>query len=85
MLQKDIRWVSEAARAEESPTYYDRMGIDPAGLGRDETLWVARNSFLVEVLGIEKTSTDKSIASKTLTLMIQHEKIQDKYIYIDNF
>lgn len=80
--QKDVRWVKDLS---DTPTIYDRMGIDPSGLGRDETLWVGRNSFVAEVLGIEKTSTDKSISAKTLTLMMQHQNVKDKYVYIDNF
>ncbi len=70
VMQKDIRWIKDNS---DTPTIWDRMGIDPSGQGRDETLWVARNSFVADVLGIEKTSTDKTIAAKTLTLMMQHQ------------
>lgn len=82
VMAKDIRWVKDT---NDTPTIWDRMGIDPSGQGRDETLWVARNSFVADVLGIEKTSTDKSICAKTLTLMMQHQGVKDKFIYIDNF
>lgn len=50
-------------------TSYTMLGVDPAGQGKDETMRIARNRFQTEVLGVEKTSTDMSIALKTLTLL----------------
>lgn len=61
-----------------------RMGIDPAGEGDDETIWVVRDSFKAKVVGREKTSTAKTIAQKTLTLMQEHN-VASGDIYVDNF
>ena len=61
-----------------------RMGIDPAGEGKDKTVWVARDNFKAMILGKELISTSKSIAQKTLTLMTQHAIAGDN-VFIDNF
>lgn len=45
-----------------------KLGIDPAGEGKSETAWVARDRYKMKVLAKEKTSTGKSIAQKTITL-----------------
>ncbi len=46
-----------------------RLGIDPAGQGRNETSWVARDEFKIRVIAKEKISDGKGIAQKTLTIM----------------
>lgn len=60
------------------------LGIDPAGQGRDETVWVLRDRFKAKVICKEKLSNPKSIAEKTLTLM-SYYKIRSENIYVDNF
>jgi hypothetical protein len=60
------------------------MGIDPAGEGRDETVWVIRDRFKAKVVCKEKISNPKSIAEKTLTLM-DFYKVRGENIYVDNF
>jgi hypothetical protein len=61
-----------------------RMGIDPAWLGRDESKFVARDTFKAKVIWSEKTSDAKSVAWITLTLWTQYE-IDWEQFYIDNF
>lgn len=61
-----------------------RMGIDPAGEGDDETIWVVRDSFKAKIVGREKVSTAKTIAQKTLTLMQEHNVLSGD-VYVDNF
>lgn len=63
---------------------WKRMGIDPAGEGDDETIWVVRDNFKAKVVGREKTSTTKTIAQKTLTLMQEYEPTPGE-TYNDNF
>lgn len=46
-----------------------RLGIDPAGEGKNETSWVARDKFKAKIIAKEKTSSGKSIAQKTITLI----------------
>ena len=60
------------------------MGVDPAGQGKDETIWVIRDNFKAEVVAKEKTSSAKGIAEKTLTLMDFYGVMEDN-VYIDNF
>lgn len=60
------------------------MGIDPAGEGNDETIWVIRDQFKSVIVAKEKTSTAKTIAQKTLTLMDLYN-IRGENIYVDNF
>ncbi|MCX6822231.1 MAG: hypothetical protein NTW30_05655 [Candidatus Aenigmarchaeota archaeon] len=60
------------------------MGIDPAGEGKDETVWVVRDRFKSKIVCKEKISNEKSIAEKTLTLM-DYYKVRPENIYVDNF
>lgn len=60
-----------------------RMGVDPAGDGDDQTVWVVRDDFIERVVARERISTSKSIALKTLTLM-EIYRINENDVYIDN-
>ena len=60
------------------------MGIDPAGEGRDETIWVIRDNFQGKLVAKESISNAKSIAQKTLTLMDLYG-VKSGNIYVDNF
>lgn len=65
-----------------------RLGIDPAGGGKNETTWVARDNFKMKVMAKEKISTGKSIAQKTITLcdLLKITKKQAKKdVIIDGF
>ena len=61
-----------------------RMGIDPAGDGDNKTVWIVRDEFKAEIVAKEATSTAKSIAQKTLTLM-DFYKVKDTHVFVDNF
>lgn len=61
-----------------------KMGIDPSGEGRDETIWVVRDRFKAKIVAREKVSSPKTIAQKTLTLMEFYE-IPGENIFVDNF
>ena len=45
------------------------LTVDPSGEGSNKTEWVARDEFKMKVMATEKTSTPKSIAQKTMSLM----------------
>jgi len=60
------------------------MGIDPAGEGRDETVWVVRDQFKAAVVLREKISNDKTIANRTRTLALLHG-VQGYNIWVDSF
>lgn len=65
-----------------------RLGIDPAGMGKNETVWVLRDNFKAKRIAKESTSTGKSIAEKTITLCDFFGIIkakQNKNITIDAF
>jgi len=60
------------------------MGLDPAGEGNDETVWVVRDAFKAKVVLRKKISDERKIAAQTATLMhIHHVAAED--IYIDSF
>lgn len=61
-----------------------RLGIDPAGEGDDLTTWVLRDNFKAKIVGEEKTSDEKTIAQKTMTLM-EHYGVEGSDVYLDNF
>lgn len=48
------------------------LGVDPAGDGDDKTSWVLRDTFKAKKLCEEAKSTSKSIAEKTMTLMLEY-------------
>jgi len=65
-----------------------RMGVDPAGQGKDTTEWVVRDNFKAKVVATEKISTPEGIAQKTLTLMEYYgfkAKNASKEIFVDDF
>jgi phage terminase large subunit len=60
------------------------LWIDPAWEWKDETIRVARDEFRAKVVLREKTSTDKTIAMKTLQLL-QYYKIKGENVFVDSF
>jgi len=79
---KDIREI-------ENPTQLEWvgepvMGIDPAGEGRDKSVWVIRDQFKAAVVKEQKTSTPKEIANITRTLAKLH-KVKAERIAVDSF
>jgi len=65
-------------------TYPLRLGVDPAGDGQDEAVWVLRDRFKAKIVAVEKTSTAKGIASKTINLA-SHFRVRDEDIFVDSF
>lgn len=61
-----------------------RLGIDPAGEGDDESVWVHRDRFKAKILLREKISTPKGIAQKTVTFLKDRE-INANKTWVDNF
>lgn len=60
------------------------IAVDPAGEGRDETIWVGRASGLAKILATEKTSTPQGIAQKTASLK-EFYGVEDTDIILDSF
>lgn len=61
-----------------------RLGIDPAGEGRDETIFVFRDDEKAKIIAKEKTSNEYSIAQKALTLM-NYYRLEEQNVTVDNF
>jgi len=61
-----------------------RLGIDPAGEGKDKTVWVIRDRFKARIYAVEKYSDTRSIAKKTVEIML-NEDILGQDVFIDNF
>lgn len=61
-----------------------RLGVDPSGEGKDKTSWCVRDNFKASIVASEKTSTGKSIAQKTITIMDKYG-IPDNEVDIDAF
>ncbi len=61
-----------------------RLGIDPAGEGKNKTAWVGRDAFRGKVLLKEEISKPKQIAQRTIGLM-DHFKIASDDVYVDMF
>lgn len=60
------------------------LGVDPAGEGDDKTSWVIRDNFKAKKLCEELKSTSKSIAEKTMTLMLEYG-IKPHNVIVDAF
>lgn len=60
------------------------MGIDPAGEGRDYSIWVVRDQFSAQIVAKENISDEKGVAQKTLTLM-DYYGVSAENVTIDNF
>jgi len=60
------------------------LGVDPAGDGDDKTSWVIRDQFKAKKLYEETRSTSKSIAEKTMTIMLQYN-LQPYNVIVDSF
>lgn len=61
-----------------------RMGVDCAGEGDDQSVWVVRDKFKAKIVATEAISDAKSIAQRTLTLM-EYYNVPPTGIYVDNF
>jgi len=61
-----------------------KLGVDPAGDGKDKTIWIARDNFKAKVVATELKSDPKGIAQKTLTLM-DHLNVTSENVVVDNF
>ncbi len=60
------------------------MGLDPAGEGKDETVWVVRDQFKAKIVLRKKLSDERKIAAQTATLMQIHG-VKAENVYIDSF
>lgn len=61
-----------------------KLGVDPAGAGKNKTRWVGRDKYIAVVLAEEAISTGKGIAQKTLTLMSEFG-VKPHDVYVDDF
>lgn len=61
-----------------------RLMIDPAGEGRDKSVWMIRDRFAMKKLGEEKVSTPKEVASRTMDYMDRYGITGDN-VFIDGF
>lgn len=60
------------------------LGVDPAGDGDDKTSWVIRDTFKAKKIAEEAKSTSKTIAEKTMTLMLEYG-IKPRNVIVDAF
>lgn len=60
------------------------LGVDPAGDGDDKTSWVIRDTFKAKKIAEEAKSTAKTIAEKTMTLMLEYG-IKPHNVIVDAF
>ena len=61
-----------------------RLGIDPAGEGKNKTAWVARDAFKAKVVLEEDVSKPKQIAQRTIGICELY-KISAENVYVDMF
>lgn len=61
-----------------------RLGIDPAGEGKNKTAYVIRDAFKAKIVGLEEISTPKGIAQRAMGF-IKFYKVPKGEVYVDNF
>lgn len=61
-----------------------RLGIDPAGGGKNKTVWVVRDHFRAKIVKVQDKSTGLSIAEATITIMDMFG-IPDWQVTVDAF
>lgn len=61
-----------------------RLGIDPAGEGKNKTVWTVRDSFRAKIVLEEDISVPKQIAQRTIGICELY-KIEASNVYIDMF
>ena len=66
ITDKDIRVIQEIPNDDFINPM--KLGVDPAGEGKDTTEWVVRDNFKAKVFYSEKISNPKSITQKTITI-----------------
>ena len=64
--ENDIKEVADMGKFRPG---WARLGIDPAGEGRNETIFVVRDRFRAKIAAVEKISTGLSIADKAIQIM----------------
>ena len=79
LLESELRYSGEIRLFGEKI-----LGIDPSGEGKDVTQWVLRDQYCAKIVAKEQTSTPKTIAMKTLTLMAEHQ-LKAENVMVDNF
>jgi hypothetical protein len=79
LMEQDLSYSSQTAFMGKK-----LLGIDPSGEGKDMTQWVLRDMFVARIVAREKTSNEKTIAQKTLTLMDAYGILAED-ITVDNF
>jgi len=77
--EKDLRYTETEKMV---GTVY--MGVDPAGEGRNESLWVIRDHYKAKIVARESVSNEKTIASKTM-LLAKEYGVLPEHVYVDAF
>jgi phage terminase large subunit len=81
LTQDDIKEIPDIGKFRPG---WARMGVDPAGLGKNKTEWVVRDRFRAKIVASEDKSDGASIAQKTIALMDLFG-IPDWQVTIDSF
>jgi len=84
LSRNDIVYVEDNYDFKRAESTGKRLMIDPAGEGRDKTVWTMRDRFVLKRLGSESISTPKTIARKTMDYMDQYG-IQPDNTFIDGY
>lgn len=79
--QEDLNEVPDKGRFRPG---WARLGVDPAGGGKNKTEWVLRDRFRAKIVATEEKSDGRSIADKTIQLM-ELFGVPDWQVTIDAF
>lgn len=78
---EDLKQVADVGRWRSG---WSRLGVDPSGQGKNETVWVIRDKFRSKIVAVEQHSTGAKIAEKTIAIAEMYS-IPDWQITVDAF
>lgn len=78
---EDLKEVADVGRFRPGWT---RLGVDPAGAGKNESVFVIRDHFRTKIVKVEKVSTGMSVAKATIALMELYG-VPDWQVTVDAF
>jgi len=84
LSRKDINFMPDNYEFRQTEGGSKRLMIDPAGEGRDKSVWAIRDRFVMKKLGEEAISTPKTIARRTMEYMDQYGILPEN-VFIDGY
>ena len=84
LARTEVPFVEDEHEFRSSDSGLTRLMVDPAGEGRDKSVWCIRDRFVAKKLAEERVSTPKEIAQRTMDYM-DYYGIKAENVFIDGY